>query len=251
MIAGQTITDGVKCQDCVLRRERCFRASSESELAFATAMRRGGIVLSPRQALVKPGQAGAGTFALREGWMARYRIMPDGTRYVLDILLPGDVVGLRSSLTGHAADLVASLTTARLCVMDKGFAAQLIRQQPDMCIRFLRLVSHERDRIEARSAMFGAGTATQRLAYFCLEIFDRQKARGLADSSMCSFPLNRSDLSEILGLSEVHVSRVLNELRRDGTIDLDNNILVILDRPGLIETAGMLPPATSVEGTLH
>jgi CRP-like cAMP-binding protein len=120
-----------------------------------------------------------------------------------------------------------------------------------MCIRFLSLVGHERDRIEARSAMFGAHTASQRLAYFCLEIFDRLKARGLADTSMCSFPLNRGDLSEILGLSEVHVSRVLTELKRDGTIDLDNNILVILDRPRLIETAGMLPPATSVDETVH
>jgi CRP/FNR family transcriptional regulator, anaerobic regulatory protein len=237
----------MKCRDCVLRRERCFRPQSDSELDFATAMHRGEITLGSRRPLVKPGQPGGESYTLLEGWMARYRIMPNGTRYVLDVLLPGDFFGTRPSLTSRAVDLVASLTPARLCVLDKNFLPQLVHQQPDLCFKFLRLKANQRDRIEARWAMFATGSAAQRLAYFCLEIFDRLKARRMADTSMCSFPFSRTDLSEILGLSEVHVSRVAAELRRDGLIHLANNILVILDRPGLIETAGMLPPSPSFD----
>ena len=237
----------MKCQDCVLRRDRCFRPQSENELAFAMEMHRGEITLPPRRPLIEPGRGDGGAYTLIEGWMARYRLVPGRSRYVLDILLPGDFVGLPASLTGRAADLVACLTAVRLCVLDKAFVSRLIRQQPELCLRFLELNARERERIEARTALFGIGTAAQRLAYFCLEIFERLRARGLADRSMCSFPLTRIDLSEILGLSEVHVSRVAAELRRDGLIHLGNSIMVILDRPGLIEVAGMLPPGITAE----
>lgn len=232
----------MKCQDCVLRRERCFRPQSESELAFAMEMHRGEITLLPGRPLIEPGRGNTATYTLLEGWVARYRLLPDGSRYVLDILLPGDFVGLLSSLTGRSGDLVAGLTTVRLCVLDREFVPRLMRHQPDLSIKFFALSAHERGRIEARSAVFAVGTAARRLAYFCLEIFDRLQARGLASQTMCPFPLNRGDLSEILGLSEVHVSRVVTELRRGGLIHLANNILIIPDRAALLKVAGMEPP---------
>jgi CRP-like cAMP-binding protein len=145
-------------------------------------------------------------------------------------------------LTGRAVYSVEPLTPVRCCALDARLLPDLVRNHPELCMALMRAWAEAEQRSDARTAVLGTGTAAQRLAYFLLEIFDQLQARGMADATMCPFPLRRHHLAEIIGLSEVHVSRTLATLRREGVIQLMSNVLVILDHAALRGAAGNPPP---------
>ena len=87
--------------------------------------------------------------------------------------------------------------------------------------------------------MIGIGrrSARGRIAHLLCEVLTRLKAVGLAEELSCELPITQSDLGDALGLSVVHVNRVLQELRGEGLITLRGKLLVVNDWTGL-EAAG-------------
>jgi CRP-like cAMP-binding protein len=65
----------------------------------------------------------------------------------------------------------------------------------------------------------GRRTAQTRLAHFLCEVSYRLQLRGRNDLDAFEFPLTQSELADILGLSTVHVNRVLQVLRSRGLIE--------------------------------
>jgi len=75
----------------------------------------------------------------------------------------------------------------------------------------------------------GQRSAYERLAHLLVELYLRLKAVGRAEDGRCDFPLTQNDLADATGLTSVHVNRTLQELRRDGLIELERKQLQILD----------------------
>ncbi|MDB5413317.1 MAG: cyclic nucleotide-binding protein, partial [Rubritepida sp.] len=73
----------------------------------------------------------------------------------------------------------------------------------------------------------GQRGATERMAHLLCELYLRLRLVGLADDDSCELPLTQSDLADAVGLSPVHVNRVLQELRTSGLIGLRGRILTI------------------------
>jgi len=59
----------------------------------------------------------------------------------------------------------------------------------------------------------------------------------MTNGTSCDFPLTQNDLADATGLTAVHVNRTLQELRRDGLIELERRQLTILDMQRLMEAA--------------
>ena len=59
--------------------------------------------------------------------------------------------------------------------------------------------------------------------------------------STCPFPLQRRDIADAAGISRVHVARTLERLREQRLATIQDGVLVLLDRPGLVELAGYVP----------
>jgi CRP-like cAMP-binding protein len=64
---------------------------------------------------------------------------------------------------------------------------------------------------------------------FILEVFERLTKRGLADGATIPFPLRQHIIADALGLTQVHVSRIITALRKRGAIRLTGGKLTILD----------------------
>ena len=75
----------------------------------------------------------------------------------------------------------------------------------------------------------GQRTAYERLGHLLVELYLRLRTVGLASNGRCDFPLTQNDLGDATGLTPVHVNRTLQELRRDGLIELERRHLHILD----------------------
>ncbi len=148
---------------------------------------------------------------------------------------------MQGCITGKHSYSVVALTRLRYCVLSRSLPEKLAERGGALCLAMMRHLTEERSRRERMAALLGSGSPIQRLSYLFLETFMRLNAIGLADETMCLFPLRRNQIAEIVGLSEVHVSRTLVKMRKDGLIDLTNNILIITSQERLASTAGIEP----------
>jgi CRP/FNR family transcriptional regulator, anaerobic regulatory protein len=228
----------VPCIDCRLRHRSCFRPLSAAELTAVTAMKTAHVALPAKHDIVQAGEVGGSLYTLYEGWAFRYKKLPVGGRQILDLVLPGEIIGLSSALLGTMRHSVQTLTPASVCVLTGIPLTELLRRNLDLTFDLLRWRVEEEHRADVRLTLLGRCKPLQRIGYLMLELFDRLKRLELADGTMCPFPLQRQHLADATGLSMIHLNRTLTKLREDRLAVIEDKMLIILDRCRLAELSG-------------
>jgi CRP/FNR family transcriptional regulator, anaerobic regulatory protein len=232
----------VPCLQCPLRQKPLFRPFSDLELHFISAMKTDHIVVAPRSDIIQEDEVGGPVYTLFEGWAIRYHRLPRGGRQILDLVLPGDLVGLASAVLGSVKHSVQAITPVSLCVLQGRGFLEMFHGNPGLALNLLQTRVEEEQRADIRLSLLGRSTAEQRIAYLMLETIDRLRQRGMVDAgSTCPFPLQRRDIADAVGLSRVHVARTLESLRSRGLAAIQDGILVLFDRPKLADLAGYIP----------
>jgi CRP-like cAMP-binding protein len=93
--------------------------------------------------------------------------------------------------------------------------------------------------LRERIVALGRRGARGRLAYFLCEIVWRQRAIGMAEDHAIRLPFTQTDLADTLGLTSVHVNRVLQGFRRDELITLEHRRLTLRDVKKLEAISGL------------
>ena len=75
----------------------------------------------------------------------------------------------------------------------------------------------------------GRREAYARVAHLLCEMMVRMRAVGLAQDHSCDLPITQAEFADALGLSGVHMNRVLQQLRSEGLIVLKGNTLLVPD----------------------
>jgi CRP/FNR family transcriptional regulator len=226
----------VPCERCPVRRMALFRAFSPEELALIGGMKTGQLLADPETELLDHSEAGSALMTVFEGWAYRYRDDGPSRRQILEILLPGDLIGLDSVLLGGPAYPVRALTAVNVCVLDTTLVQRMVDEQPMLARALMARLSQDLRRGDER--LWGQRSGPQRCAYFMLDIHDRLHSRGMVNGGGCPFPLQRRHLAAALGISGTHVARSLAELRDAGLATVANGALLIHDRPRLAALAG-------------
>jgi CRP-like cAMP-binding protein len=176
-----------------------------------------------------------------DGWACRYNLLEEGRRQILSFHIPGDIPDLQSL---HLQIMDHSLATITACTV----AVIPHENLRDLALRFPRVGGALwRDTlVDAaifRAWMTGIGrrTAFGRIAHLFCEMYLKMEAVGLADAHRCELPITQTDIADALGLTNVHVNRVLKEMRSQELITLQSNRLVIEDWAGL-SRAGEFDP---------
>ena len=175
------------------------------------------------------------------GFVCRYKMLGDGRRQILSFHTPGDMPDLQSLYLDVMDHSLGTLVETTAAFIEHGAIRGIMRKHPGIAEAFSRdmLV----DAAIFREWMTGLGRrdARERIAHLLCEMFLRSRAVGLARETGFSFPVTQADIGDALGLSTVHVNRVLQELRRDGLVRGNFSNLAILDWPGLL-AAGDFDP---------
>jgi CRP-like cAMP-binding protein len=95
-------------------------------------------------------------------------------------------------------------------------------------------------------ASVGRRSAIERTAHFFLELCGRLFLVGLATEAEFACPLSQSVLADALGLSTIHVNRVLRDLREAKLLTFQDHKVTIHNRIELMALAGY----EDVEGTI-
>jgi CRP-like cAMP-binding protein len=188
--------------------------------------------------LVHEQQIGHHAFILEDGWACSYKLLPDGGRQVIDFPIPGDVIGLRSVLlraSDHSFAAVTNIIVAELS------ARQLIaafEQQPRLGVAFLWAASRDEAMVVEHLVNIGRRNALVRTAHFLVELGLRLQLAGLGSETGFACPLNQYLLADAVGLTAIHVNRILRQLRERELLTFRDGRVVFHDLPRLRQLAG-------------
>lgn len=193
--------------------------------------------VEPRADLIREGDESRFVHLVLSGWGCRHKTLPDGRRQVLAFLLPGDFCNLNMYLLKEMDHSVGAIT--RLCV------AEIARDEIEAATAASpRLAAalwwHELEQAAIQrewTLNVGQRSALERVAHLFVELFLRLRAVGLTEGDSCDFPLTQCDIADAIGVSSVHVNRVIQELRRAGLVVLGGRTLTIPDLPALKQAA--------------
>ncbi|HEX8570197.1 MAG TPA: Crp/Fnr family transcriptional regulator [Caulobacteraceae bacterium] len=179
---------------------------------------------------------------LLSGWAARVRMLPDGRRQIFTFLVPGDGIGVCSHPQPVALSSCIALT--RVETADAAALHDAVAADPNgaLALACARAAGLEEARGLDHVMRLGRQTALERTLHLFLELRWRLAAVGLADDSRFPLPLTQEMLADALGLSIVHVNRTLQQLRRDGMIEMKSGWVELIDRAELAERADYAPP---------
>lgn len=188
----------------------------------------------PRQHIYKSGESRGQIVILRDGWAIRFVLTPDGRRQILSILLPGDIAGGEFLMREEARVSVEALATpVRYCAFDIADLKEIAKKDPGLIWTFVGIEIAEHEASEALMVGLGRRNAEQRIARLVLDIYERLEKRGLAEGNTIPFVLRQSTIADLLGLTQVHVSRVMTAMKAQGIMKLARGSLTILDMRAL------------------
>jgi CRP-like cAMP-binding protein len=218
-----------------------YGSLSEAERVALSEAVGGTQTYDPSQLIVTEGGAPGGVHILVEGVAQRHKTLVDGSRQIISIDLPGDTLTLSAFLRGALDYSVCALTTAVTVRLGEAHLWQLIGRYPR--IGRALWTDMARDLVVAQEWMVSLGRRSgyARVAHLLCETYVRIERLGAARDHRCRLPLTQAELADALGLSCVHINRVLQQLRREGLISLTSGQLVIKDWDRLAEAAGFSP----------
>jgi CRP-like cAMP-binding protein len=173
------------------------------------------------------------SFTILEGWACRYKMVPGGRRQIMAFHIPGDLPDLQSVFLPRLDHSIAAITPLKVAFIHHRDLRDIMRQHEGVAAALWRdsLV----DAAIFREWLVGIGrrTAHQRIAHLLCELATKTAAVGLAEGDTYPWPITQTELADALGLTDVHVNRVVRDLKQDGVLSFRRGSVVIHDWPAL------------------
>jgi len=179
---------------------------------------------------------------LLDGLLCRFKDLRDGSRQISELHVAGDFADLHSFSLKHLDHSVMALTRCRLAIAPHDRIQAVIRAHPHLGRMFWFMTNLDAAIHREWVLSLGRRSALGRTAHLFCELRLRLGLVGLADETGYKLNLTQIDLAECLGLTSVHVNRVLKELRERGLVEFRGGRVTIHDLPGL-ERAAEFDPA--------
>lgn len=216
-----------------LNRLGGFRVANAYELEFGPGRK----VAAP-QDIHPHGAEITHTTLLLSGMAFRYKMMAQGRRAIIGILVPGDFTNPIFPSRQQLDYAVGTLTTCEVVDVPSRHLQDLAGSNPRLAEALWSCFQVDGAIQRDWTAIIGQFCADKRVAHLLCEIRRRLELVGLADRETFSLPLKQQDLADAMGLSVVHANRVMQELRRRGLIRTVNRTVFIPDLDQLEEFAG-------------
>lgn len=225
----------------ILNLERYVRLSGDDRSALNALKLAPVVSARARGDIVREGDNPTVVRLMIDGWACRYKDLPDGRRQIVGFFIPGDFCDLNVYILQQMDHSIGAITPVRYLAIPPETMTTLTETRPRVAQALLwhELVNNSVQREWLLN--IGARSALERMAHLLVELFVRLRAIGKADAHSCQFPLTQSDLADATGITPVHVNRTLQELRREGLIELRAKRLTILDFERLMRLAMFNP----------
>jgi CRP-like cAMP-binding protein len=204
-------------------------------LAAATAAP---VKYAAKRDLIREGDQPGPVFVVLEGWACRYKILPNGARQVLAYLMPGDACDLHVGLLDEMDHSIQTITPALVATIDRIEMDGIMDGYPGIAKAMYLCQLIDEGTMRAWITSMGRRASIERAAHLMCELYLRARNIGLTLEPRFALPLSQSMLADSLGMTPVHLNRVMRELRDSGAMTLQRGSLNIEDPARLIRIAG-------------
>ena len=193
---------------------------------------------APKHDLIREGDKPGPVFVILEGWACRYKILPNGTRQVLAYMMPGDSCDLHIGLLAEMDHSIQTITAASVVAIEREEMDSILDQHPRIARAMYIAQLVDEGTMRAWITSMGRRASIERVAHLMCELYLRARNIGITDGEAFALPLSQLLLADSLGMTPVHLNRVIKELRARGVMELKRGSVVLKDLPTLVNIAG-------------
>jgi CRP-like cAMP-binding protein len=179
--------------------------------------------------LVRDGDAADQCALLLSGFAYRYKITGDGGRQILSLHMPNEFVDLQNSLLDRSDHSVQTLTEADIAAIPAAAMRDLAARRPAIAQALWIDTLIDASIFREWIVNVGRRDSRARVAHLLCEFGVRLKASGNGDVGRYELPMTQEQLADAVGLTSVHVNRVLRQLAEEGLIARDRRSITIND----------------------
>ncbi len=159
--------------------------------------------------------------------------LQDGREQIVSVMYAADFIG--RPFGKESPYRVTAMTDAEVCVFTRSSFDSFAKEHPDLQNKLLQRTLDELDRAREWMTLLGKKSATERIATLLVELSDRLSLDGCSPTTLYldrfELPMDRQQISDILGLTIETVSRQFSRIRKEGVIELpDRRTVIIKDR---------------------
>jgi CRP-like cAMP-binding protein len=191
-----------------------------------------------RDDLIREGDRPGPVFIVLEGWACRYKILPNGTRQVLAYLMPGDSCDLHIGLLEEMDHSIQVITPALVATIGREDMDLLLDKHRGIAKAMYTAQLIDEGTMRAWITSMGRRTSVERVAHLMCELYLRARNIGLISGPELTLPLSQAVLADSVGMTTVHLNRVLRVLRETGAMTIARGTLNIIDPGKLVRIAG-------------
>ena len=183
------------------------------------------------------GRASFGILTMTEGWAFRSRMLPDGRRRILSILLPGDRVGFEALTKRMPQYSVQSVTAAAYSILDATSSSELLSDRSFVEDVLDRMITDQATTDDWLTYLVSS-SAEERVAALMVDLYARLERLDLARDSTFTMELTQQQMAEMIGLHAIHLNRVIRAMKAQELIAINGREVTLLD---MAQLRGMCP----------
>ena len=175
-------------------------------------------------------------YTVYKGWVILYKSLENGNRQILRFALPGDLLCFkvgRNKVLDHSAVAVSDTV---VCVFPIERFKNTVKELPELAVALSSMSCLISERYHSMLTTIASHPAETKVAFLLLTLYIRQRmvSGNKEDGDYCAhFPIKQEDISDALGITSIHVNRVLQSLRKKGLIECKNKCLKVPDEEAL------------------
>ncbi|MFQ6549814.1 Crp/Fnr family transcriptional regulator [Aestuariibius sp. 2305UL40-4] len=174
-------------------------------------------------------------YVVKTGWLYAYADLADGRRQILRLYHPGDVIGFPDIAFHHATATVRAVEATCLCPFPKTHLDSIFRESPRLTALLFTLAVRDQVIFMDLMKAMGRMSARERIGYLLLDLISRLRITNTTMTDTFRLPLSQTEIGDMLGLTNVYVSKTFRQLEQDEYLERDGIKVRLLREGDLIE----------------
>ncbi|HEX8417393.1 MAG TPA: Crp/Fnr family transcriptional regulator [Methylobacterium sp.] len=216
-------------QHALIRKLESFEALTDQDRLALNALVPRVRQVGPRVDLIREGDNPEYVHLILDGFACRYKVLPNGQRQIMAYLVPGDFCDLNVFILDQMDHSLGTISTCHVVDIPRAAIDEVSANHPRITRAFWWCALVDEAVLREWLVNLGAREANQRIAHLLCELLARLEVVGRVTDNSFAFPFTQSDIADTMGLSSVHVNRVLRELRELGLVTFKQKVVTILD----------------------
>ncbi|MFC2950483.1 Crp/Fnr family transcriptional regulator [Marinicaulis aureus] len=221
--------------DALFRRLNYYADLNEDDRTALDGLKYRVEVYESGEEIITRGDDPGDAFIVSSGWAARYIALEDGRSQILNFMLPGDVYDLQVFVSSGADHSVLALNQVKVLEIKRREILSVFDKKGRAGAAFWWCALQEEAILREQIVRNGRRSARERVAHLLLELHRRALISGEGAGDSFHMPVSQAMLADALGLSFVHINRVLRELEKAGALSRKKGWITLERREHLVE----------------